>query len=319
VLTVIVHPKNQGHDCRTLSFSSEIVVIGREDDCDIPIDDGSVSRRHAVFQLRDGRYFIIDQESANGTHFGARTLEPRLPQAVTEGDFFRIGDVLIEVRFSLAPPSFATACSTREMAMGLADHLCRLQQLRAGPRIVGIDGPDKGQILELPDSAPRVLGRSRGTDLPLADRETSRRHIEVQLVSGRLTVRDLGSGNGADLAGQRLAPGRDIEWPPGATLRLGSSVFVFQHDTEPDDGLPRDSQQDAGIEQAATPRVPTHRTHPSARAEVQSAATPSLSAKASQLAIGERRTSWGIGTLVLLAVVGGGAVVCVSLIVLLFN
>lgn len=314
MLTVIVHPKEQGHDCRTLSFSGEIIVLGRGDDCDVHIDDESVSRHHAVLRFRDGGYSIADQGSANGTHFGARPLEPHTRHAVTDGDFFRIGDVLIETRLSLSPPSFATACSTREMAMGLANHLCSVRQLQPGPRIIGIEGADKGQILELPDAAPRVLGRSRSADLPLADHETSRRHVEVRLVRDRLIVRDLGSENGAELEGKRLAPNQDLEWQPGATLRLGSSVFIFQYEREPADRAPRDSREDTALQPApkSDVQVNANRTsvHDSSTAGPMEGNRPTAA---------KRRVDWGIGTLVLLAVVGGGALVCISLIVLLFS
>ena len=38
MLTVIVHPKEQGHDGRTLSFSSEVIVVGRGDDGEMRLE-----------------------------------------------------------------------------------------------------------------------------------------------------------------------------------------------------------------------------------------------------------------------------------------
>ena len=45
-------------------------VIGRSAECDIGLDDPSVSRIHAeVRMLADGRVSIVDRDSTNGTFF----------------------------------------------------------------------------------------------------------------------------------------------------------------------------------------------------------------------------------------------------------
>src|SRR5947207_6033447 len=44
------------------------LVIGRESDCDIAIDDQSVSRRHACVQPEEDGYTIFDLQSTNGTY-----------------------------------------------------------------------------------------------------------------------------------------------------------------------------------------------------------------------------------------------------------
>ena len=43
-------------------------VVGREVECDVALDDGSVSRLHAeVVRLADGGLFVTDRASRNGT------------------------------------------------------------------------------------------------------------------------------------------------------------------------------------------------------------------------------------------------------------
>ena len=42
-------------------------VIGRSPDCDVFLDDVTVSRRHAVLVDEGGRFSIEDQGSLNGT------------------------------------------------------------------------------------------------------------------------------------------------------------------------------------------------------------------------------------------------------------
>ena len=44
-------------------------LIGRQQDCDLQLDDSTVSRRHAeVILAPDGRYYLTDCNSAGGTY-----------------------------------------------------------------------------------------------------------------------------------------------------------------------------------------------------------------------------------------------------------
>jgi pSer/pThr/pTyr-binding forkhead associated (FHA) protein len=50
-------------------------TIGRSPDCDIFLDDVTVSRDHAILVHRGGRYVIEDQGSLNGTFLNRRRIE----------------------------------------------------------------------------------------------------------------------------------------------------------------------------------------------------------------------------------------------------
>ena len=52
-------------DGRTFRFSRPF-QIGRERECDVPIDDPSVSRRHALVSFGNGQWKVRDQQSGNG-------------------------------------------------------------------------------------------------------------------------------------------------------------------------------------------------------------------------------------------------------------
>jgi len=62
--------------------------IGRSPDCDIFLDDVTVSRNHAVLVEEDGRYFVEDQSSLNGTFVNRRRIDRA---ALEEGDELQIG------------------------------------------------------------------------------------------------------------------------------------------------------------------------------------------------------------------------------------
>ncbi|MFN2470083.1 MAG: FHA domain-containing protein [Gaiellaceae bacterium] len=68
--------------------TSERMLIGRSPDCDVFLDDVTVSRRHAVLIERDGRFSIEDQGSLNGTFVNRRRIDSA---ELEDGDEVQIG------------------------------------------------------------------------------------------------------------------------------------------------------------------------------------------------------------------------------------
>lgn len=70
-------------------------VIGRAPDCDVHLDDSLVSGRHACLRRRDGRWFIEDLDSTNGTLLNQQPLEGVQP--IEYGDLIAIADVRLKL------------------------------------------------------------------------------------------------------------------------------------------------------------------------------------------------------------------------------
>ena len=62
--------------------------IGRSPDCDIFLDDVTVSRNHAVLVQENGEFFVEDQGSLNGTFVNRKRID-RAP--LHEGDELQVG------------------------------------------------------------------------------------------------------------------------------------------------------------------------------------------------------------------------------------
>jgi len=62
--------------------------IGRSPDCDVFLDDVTVSRNHAVLIEENGHFFVEDQGSLNGTFVNRRRID-RSP--LHEGDELQVG------------------------------------------------------------------------------------------------------------------------------------------------------------------------------------------------------------------------------------
>lgn len=71
------------------------VTVGRVVQCEIHIDDQSVSRRHCTLTLRDGTLVVTDLESANGTFLNER---PVKSATARPGDLIRVGSTVLEYR-----------------------------------------------------------------------------------------------------------------------------------------------------------------------------------------------------------------------------
>jgi len=65
-------------------------ILGRLPECDVSLDDPSVSRRHARVGRQDGIWFVEDLGSTNGTRVGDRTVSR---SDLSDGDELRLGNV----------------------------------------------------------------------------------------------------------------------------------------------------------------------------------------------------------------------------------
>ncbi|MBA3476130.1 MAG: FHA domain-containing protein, partial [Actinobacteria bacterium] len=66
-----------GHERgRTIFVDGDTVVLGRDDDCDVVVEDTNVSRRHVALEpLADGRVALVDLGSSNGTFLNGNRVE----------------------------------------------------------------------------------------------------------------------------------------------------------------------------------------------------------------------------------------------------
>ncbi|WP_145738605.1 FHA domain-containing protein [Saccharopolyspora dendranthemae] len=71
-----------------LAISAPLTAIGRHRDCDIVIEDVTVSRYHAELEVEGDRCFLVDGGSLNGTFVNRRAVDR---VELVEGDEIWIG------------------------------------------------------------------------------------------------------------------------------------------------------------------------------------------------------------------------------------
>ena len=74
--------------------------IGRDDDCDVVLDDAKASRRHALIRIHStaSRVEIVDLASSNGTLVGDRRVDANIPTDLGVGAPVTIGSTVIIVQ-----------------------------------------------------------------------------------------------------------------------------------------------------------------------------------------------------------------------------
>jgi two-component system cell cycle response regulator len=87
---VHIYPTGPGMGTR-YPLSDSPMVLGRGNDCDIRINDHSVSRRHARIQPGADGYYAVDLQSTNGTFVND---VPASICKLKDGDYLRVGNCI---------------------------------------------------------------------------------------------------------------------------------------------------------------------------------------------------------------------------------
>jgi two-component system cell cycle response regulator len=87
---VHIYPTGAGMGTR-YALTESPMVIGRGNDCDIRINDHSVSRRHARIQPGADGYYAVDLQSTNGTFVND---VPASICKMKDGDYLRVGNCI---------------------------------------------------------------------------------------------------------------------------------------------------------------------------------------------------------------------------------
>ena len=87
----VQYPNASGHE---IELDGTVAILGRDPSCDLVLNDVKCSRRHAVVEAGPQGLAIRDTGSANGVFLNGKKVDR---SALSEGDVFRLGDVLLTV------------------------------------------------------------------------------------------------------------------------------------------------------------------------------------------------------------------------------
>ncbi|MBV8202904.1 MAG: FHA domain-containing protein [Acidobacteria bacterium] len=129
------------------------VIVGRTDDCDLPIADPTVSRRHAELDLTDSGLRLRDVGSTNGTFVDGRRVSEAVALPGAQIAFGKVGFELLDQQAPLSLPGLADApvdgTIVRQMKVrGSADVVAQLADPPAGKSVLRIGGRTVAARLE---------------------------------------------------------------------------------------------------------------------------------------------------------------------------
>lgn len=111
----LIEPGDQTNPTREIPLSSEEMLIGRGNDCEIRLRDPDVSRHHCLIRLRGPEITISDLGSSNGTFVNGQSI---LSQVVLQsGDEIKVGNsrFLLDSGAGLSLPDIDPLATTRRL------------------------------------------------------------------------------------------------------------------------------------------------------------------------------------------------------------
>ena len=89
-----------------------------------------------------------------------------------------------------------------------------------------ITAPGATPVTATLENGAYIIGASSSCHIPIQVTGISRRHAQLIVSDGRITVMDLGSSNGTKLnGGEAIFPNRPVDISGGATLTLGKAFL----------------------------------------------------------------------------------------------
>jgi pSer/pThr/pTyr-binding forkhead associated (FHA) protein len=98
-LSLAIRRAGQAEEVRR--FTQAGITLGRDPACECPLDEDTISARHACLSHHHGQWWLEDLDSTNGTLLNGERLST--PTVVIPGDEIGCGDVRLTVVLLAAP------------------------------------------------------------------------------------------------------------------------------------------------------------------------------------------------------------------------
>jgi predicted component of type VI protein secretion system len=204
-LTLLVKRPQGGYQEIPIRLSQ--FLIGRDPDCHLRPVSPLVSKRHCAILLREGRAFLKDFESTNGTYHNGRLLRGEIELA--DGDEFKVGPLVFKVKLTQeagdSAPKMPKVSDSGKMKAAASTPAEELATSSAKPDTPST--PAAGKDLEDLIAQDLLLNVDKSTGQPVPPSEQSKEDL------GGSTILELPKS--ADTSVQNpTAPGKKEETAP---------------------------------------------------------------------------------------------------------
>lgn len=226
------------------------ITIGRSPGCVIRLDEPNVSRLHAVIFHQTGQWVIEKKSSFGQLQVNGQEVE----NAILQG-----GEEIAIASFTLRTNTEGTGSVSVADPLSMAGDGAEAAEAASAPAAGATGGTGAGtgenefsdngdddgatKILQAPAQAilrfePGVasvgtyniekditlIGRGSNCDVILLEKKASRKHLEIRRQGLTFFIKDLQSGNGTLVNGERID---QTELVPGDVIQIGESKFQF--------------------------------------------------------------------------------------------
>ena len=210
----------QNEAYQALDLSQPRITVGREKANDVVLTEDGVSGFHAEILCEDGKVFLLDLGSTNGTFVNGEKITGR--QEVKAWDVVKFDKLEAEVvDTERRRPTVVRKAVTDD---DLAGKKTQIRPATGGWTLRGSSGAAAGNTVPL--AGKTSFGRDAACDVTLDDTMISGRHAEIDLASGVPVLRDLDSTNGTFVNGRQI--NQPMSLKDGDEVRFDKSTFKVQ-------------------------------------------------------------------------------------------
>jgi pSer/pThr/pTyr-binding forkhead associated (FHA) protein len=221
---------------REVLIRGDSAVLGRQPDCDIPLDDPGVSREHAELSCEGTAWWVKDLGSRNGTFVNDA---PVGRQRIAEGDVVRLGpDVTVELlgEVDVEDTHLSSGPAQRGPQRERGSRTSGPAAAAGSP--LGWFGTTNWILEPLGEreettrlrGAATIVGRDPSAGLVLDDESVSRMHARLDREGAGLAVTDLKSRNGTHVNDETVLR---ASLRPGDVVRFGDVAFEVSRASGP--------------------------------------------------------------------------------------
>ena len=192
---------------RTFQLDHETVDIGRHPNCDLVIEDPTVSAHHAqIVRTADGTYVLRDNDSSGGSFVNGERVTESLP--LRDNDVLRLGKTQLALK-TASGAAFTPSGEEEEPEMARTVIIRRRPKMLA--YLVETQGDEVGKVFDLTDDIT-TIGRSPRNKIVLDESAVSARHAQIlRGLDGGLVIADRGSSNGTYVNGEAITDAQPLE------------------------------------------------------------------------------------------------------------
>tara|TARA_Y100001960_G_C14665273_1_gene822981 strand:- start:560 stop:1381 length:822 start_codon:yes stop_codon:yes gene_type:complete len=197
---------NGGPDSgKSILVKQSEAYIGRSADCDLHVDDKTMSKSHAIIKKNNDRYFLYDPGSKAGIYVN----DVKVPRkSLTEKSIVKVGET--QFRIIDVIDKNGTVVSTNPNTHKM---------------LVVTSGTDRGETFLLSDGA-NTIGRASTCNVYLSDPTISRKQCSININSARgmTVIADLGGKTSTRVDDAVLS---GLELNNGDVINMGKTSVMF--------------------------------------------------------------------------------------------